>query len=99
MKSANAEYDCLIDGTMRRGEKLSYKDMAAAMAAMDTTGNGTIQLQEFEQWWLAHVGSSQTGELAKTNAYSSIRMLTAPGCAAICVPLQVVSWRSGDRAR
>lgn len=59
---------CLIDGTMRRGEKLSYKDRAAAVAAIDTDGSGTIQFREFEQWWSAHVDRSQAGELAKVNA-------------------------------
>ena len=55
---------------MRRGEKLSYKDMAAAVAAIDKDESGTIQFQEFEQWWSDHVGSSRAGELVvlKANA-------------------------------
>lgn len=88
---------CPIDGTVRRGEKLSYKDMAAAVAAMED-GNGTIQLQEFEQWWSTHVGSLKTGEAAQSHRLLNIRNAHRTWLA-ICVPLQVVTWTSGGRAR
>ena len=34
-----------------RGERLKLKDLAAAMAAMDTDESGRIELDEFQQWW------------------------------------------------
>ena len=34
-----------------RGERLKLKDLAAAMAAMDTDESGRIELEEFQQWW------------------------------------------------
>ena len=43
--------------------KLSYKDRAAAMAVMDTDGSGTIEFEEFEQWWSTNVDAAQPGEL------------------------------------
>ena len=39
-----------------RGEKLAKKDLAAAMAEMDTDGDGTISFSEFERWWSANGG-------------------------------------------
>eukprot|EP01043_Picozoa_sp_COSAG02_P063294 COSAG02_NODE_8932_length_2395_cov_1.323171_2_plen_134_part_00 len=36
-----------IDGT-----ELSDEDLDAAMAAMDDDGNGTVDFQEFSDWWI-----------------------------------------------
>merc|ERR1712086_268130 len=39
-----------------RGERLKLKDLAAAMAAMDTDESGRIELDEFQQWWADNGG-------------------------------------------
>ena len=43
-----------------RGEKLSKKRLAEAMAVMDRDGSGRVELQEFEAWW-----SENGGDLEK----------------------------------
>ena len=39
-----------------RGEKLSKKRLAAALAEMDADNSGAIELREFEQWWAVNGG-------------------------------------------
>jgi hypothetical protein len=40
-----------------RGEKLSKKALAKALADMDTDGSGTVGRDEFLQWWSANAAS------------------------------------------
>jgi Ca2+-binding EF-hand superfamily protein len=42
---------CAVLCAVCRGERLKLKDLAAAMAAMDTDESGRIELEEFQQWW------------------------------------------------
>ena len=51
MHSSHHDVLCAALCAVCRGERLKLKDLAAAMAAMDTDESGRIELEEFQQWW------------------------------------------------
>lgn len=59
-----------------RGEKLSKKQLKAAMAAMDQDGGGTVDFEEFDAWWRANGGDLEKHkELALTVVAGDVTLL------------------------
>ncbi len=42
------------------GRKMSKKELAQAMSAMDNDGNAQINFMEFQAWWTEHEGEIPT---------------------------------------
>lgn len=73
--SGTLDEDEVKELCLRLGRKLTKKGLADAMAAMDTDGNGTVEWEEFNQWWQANVNMLvQTDEVPTSDPWTVAKM-------------------------
>jgi Ca2+-binding EF-hand superfamily protein len=73
--SGNLDEDEVKELCLRLGRKLTKKGLADAMAAMDSDGNGTVEWEEFNDWWQANVNLFvQTDEVPTADPWTVAKM-------------------------
>ncbi|KAF0700913.1 Aste57867_8561 [Aphanomyces stellatus] len=86
----------LADLVSTLGGILSPDELKAALAVLDTDGNGFVSLDEFERWWLSKSsdldGDGQTGDLEK-----ALERLKELGQERFHVDIHTACWK-GDTA-